>query len=88
MAQCHVSKHVKAFTLWRENFCYLWIDSYGEQGLNSWIVQSLNQSDGKLFSLRSRVVVHDAGTVMCVESRGRLVGVRWARAVREGGASV
>ena len=32
--------------------------------------------------------LHDAGTVVCVESRGRLVGVRWTRAVREGVASV
>ena len=42
----------------------------------------------KPFSLRSRVVVHDAGTVVCAVARGRFVGVRWARAVREGGASV
>ena len=41
----------------------------------------------KTFSLRPRVVVHDAGTVVCVESRGWLVGVRRARAAREGGAS-
>ena len=39
----------------------------------------------KRFSFRSRVVVHGAGTVVCAVSRGRLVGVRWARAVREGG---
>ena len=51
-------------------------------------MQALNRSDGKPFSLRPLVVVHDAGTVVYVESRGRLVGARWARAVREGGASV
>ena len=39
----------------------------------------------KTFSLRSRVVVYDAGTVMCVELPRWLVGVRSAKAVCEGG---
>ena len=41
----------------------------------------------KTFSLRPRVVVNDVGTAVHVKSRGWLVGVRWARAVREGGVS-
>ena len=39
----------------------------------------------KSFSLRSRVVVFDAGTVMCVELPRWPVGVRSAKAVCEGG---
>ena len=70
-----------------EDFFCLWIDSYGEQGLDSWIVQAFNRSDRKPFSFRPRVVVYDAGTLVCVESRAWLVGVRWVRAAREGGAS-
>ena len=42
----------------------------------------------KLFSLRSRVVVYDVGTVVCVELRRRPVGVRFAKAVCEGGVCV
>ena len=60
------------------------MDSYGEQGL-TWAVQALNRSDRKLFSLRSRVVVYDAGTVMCVELPRWPVGVRSAKTVCGGG---
>ena len=74
--------------MWLEIFFCLWMDLYGEQGLNSWTVQALNRSDGKRFSLRSRVVAYDAGTGVCVDLRGRPVGVRLAKAVREGGACV
>ena len=63
------------------------IDLYRVQGLGSWIGQALNRSNGKL-PLRPRVVVHVVGTVVYVEYRGRLVGVRRTRAVREGGAIV
>ena len=69
------------------NFLRLSIGLYGEQGLGAWIVQALNRSNGKRFSLRPRVVLRDVGTVVYVESRGWLVGTRWARTVREGGAS-
>ena len=61
------------------------MESYANS-LGSWVVQTLNLSNGKLFSPRPRDGVHDVGTVVHVESRVRLVGVRWTRAIREGGA--
>ena len=42
---------------------------------------------GNVFLCDLRVALPDVGTVVHVESRGWLVGIRWARTAREGGAS-
>ena len=49
VALFHVWEHVQTSALWLEIFFCLWMDSYGEPGLNSWTMQALNRSDGFFF---------------------------------------
>ena len=47
-------------------------DVYRRYSLGPWIGHNLNLSNEKNFPFRPRVVVHDVGTVVHVESRGRV----------------